>query len=460
MLGTGLMITVCVYPFLFIMYFLVKNEGGVQKSGCFGVTLTKENMKEPEAVKIIKEYNKQMRWTFIVLLLVPLPMLFVPWFSIYLTFWMLWLVGGIFAFFIPFGRANTKLKQLKLEKGWKKGCEEKQTLVEMKSAGKVRRVKWYQFAAPCVISSALFVWALIRFHGEKLEALSAAVGSLAFVTILFYIMAVWMDRQKTQVISKDSEVNLNYTRAKKNLWKNLWMAYAWVNTAYTACMLFSMGADFALSGLFFWGTAAYILITIALLFGMMKKRRNLDKAYGDKMDIVLTDDDDKWLWGMIYYNPRDKHAMVEKRVGIGTTINMATKAGKGTVIFCGLMLLSLPLVCIWCILLEFTPIQLSVTNGWLTASQIKEDYSVPVSVMEDITLLEELPKWSKVSGTGMQNLQKGTFRIAEAGRVRVFLNPENKVFIRFTAAGETYYMSGFDDGETIAVFYELTEQQK
>lgn len=458
MLGTELILTVCVYPFLFIMYFLVKNEGGVQKTGCFGITLTKDNMKEPEAAKIIKEYNKQMRRTFIALLLAPLPMLFIPWFSIYLTFWMVWLIGGIFAFFIPFGRANTKLKDLKREKGWKKDGEEKQTLVEMKSAGKVRRVKWYQFAGPCAISIALFVWALIRFHGEKLEALSAAVGSLAFVTVLFYIMAVWMDRQKTQVISEDSEVNLNYTRAKKNLWKNLWTACAWVNTAYTACMLFSLGTDFALSGLFFWGTAAYILVTIALLFGVIKKRRNIDKAYADKMDIVLTDDDDNWLWGMIYYNPKDKHVMVEKRVGIGTTMNMATKAGKGMGIFCGLMLLSLPLVCFWCILLEFTPIQLSVTDGRLMASQIKADYSVPVSIMEDITLLEELPKWSKVNGTGMENLQKGTFRIAEVGSCRVFLNPENKVFIRFTAAGETYYMSGYDDAETLQVYEILTSQ--
>lgn len=223
-------------------------------------------------------------------------------------------------------------------------------------------------------------------------------------------------------------------------------------------MLFSLGTDFALSGLFFWGTAAYILVTIALLFGVIKKRRNIDKAYRDKMDIVLTDDDDNWLWGMIYYNPKDKHVMVEKRVGIGTTMNMATKAGKGMGIFCGLMLLSLPLVCFWCILLEFTPIQLSVTDGRLMASQIKEDYSVPVSIMEDITLLEELPKWSKVNGTGMENLQKGTFRIAEVGSCQVFLNPENKVFIRFTAAGETYYMSGFDDAETLQVYEILTSQ--
>lgn len=455
-MAVKIILLACIYPFVLILYFILKNEATPKKGNCFGTILTKEQMGTPEIQQIIKEYYKQMKWAFIVLMLLPIPMLFIPWFSIYLTLWCVWLIAGIFAFMIPFANANSKIKALKLEKGWKKDGEGQMT-VEIKSAGKVRRVKWYQFAAPCILSAAAFVWALVRYHGEKLEALSIAIGSLAFITLLFYGMAVCMDRQKTQVISTDSDVNLNYARAKKNMWKNLWMACAWVNTAYTVSMLFMLDRSFRISRLFMGATIAYILATVVLLFWAIKKKKKIDMVYQEQMDVLPEDDDDNWLWGMLYYNPKDKHSMVEKRVGIGTTMNMAAPAGKAMGVFAGLALLSLPIICIWVILLEFTPIQLSVTGGRLIASQLHEDYSIPVSIMDNITLVEELPKWSKVNGTGMDKLEKGTFRIAEVGGCEVFLNPENNVFIRFEAAGTTYYMSGYDDEETREVYEELVE---
>ncbi|MDO4710910.1 MAG: DUF1648 domain-containing protein [Peptostreptococcaceae bacterium] len=40
------------------------------------------------------------------------------------------------------------------------------------------------------------------------------------------------------------------------------------------------------------------------------------------------DDDDKWLWGILYYDPGDPATFVPKKVGVGYTINMATAIGK------------------------------------------------------------------------------------------------------------------------------------
>ncbi|WP_239984717.1 DUF5808 domain-containing protein [Sporolactobacillus pectinivorans] len=37
----------------------------------------------------------------------------------------------------------------------------------------------------------------------------------------------------------------------------------------------------------------------------------------------ILDDDARWIWGMLYFNPSDPSIFVEKRVGIGYTINMA-----------------------------------------------------------------------------------------------------------------------------------------
>lgn len=56
----------------------------------------------------------------------------------------------------------------------------------------------------------------------------------------------------------------------------------------------------------------------------------------EKDTVVQKDDDDKWIFGLIYYNKEDPRVNVEKRFGIGYTVNAGTPAGMaiyiGTVI--------------------------------------------------------------------------------------------------------------------------------
>ena len=46
-----------------------------------------------------------------------------------------------------------------------------------------------------------------------------------------------------------------------------------------------------------------------------------------------TNEDEAWIFGLFYYNPKDKSSIVETRAGIGTSVNMATGLGKGLTIF-------------------------------------------------------------------------------------------------------------------------------
>lgn len=447
----NIIMAVCMYPFIFIMYLLLKFESKKGKGCYFGVTMTDAQAEEAGIEQIMKSYNKHMLILFLIMLLVPVTFFFLPWFSIEMTGWMLWMTVGIFAFFVPFARANGRLKEIKWEKGWSADAVQ-EIYVEMQGAGAVRCVKWTQFIIPVVISVGVFVWALGYFYGERMGAMSFGVGSVAFVTVLFWLLAEWMDRQKTQVICTDSAVNTNFARAKKQLWKNLWVASAWINTAYTAAMLTLYSDNRKTESIFWWATIAYVLLLAAIVYVFWRKRQKLEAAYFDKKDEAFKEDDDNWLWGLVYYNPKDKHAMVEKRVGVGTTMNMASPGGIIMGIIGGLAILSIPFLCAWMIRLEFTPIQLSVTDGRLVAVQMREEYRIPVDMVENVTLLEELPKLSRVSGTGMDNLLKGDFRVPEEGHCRVFLNPQNKLFIRFEAAGTTYYMSGYDDEETREIY--------
>ena len=455
---TGLILTICVYPFVMIMFFLLKNEMAPKRGIYCGVKLTKENVQTPEAENILADFRRSMKRDFVLLMLAPLPMLFIPWFSIFFTCWMLWLIIGIFLFFIPYARANKKLKELKLEKGWKKEIA-LQTAAEMKGAGKIRRVKWYQFAAPCLLSTVLFLVSLFWFGKAGEPAYCMMTGSFFVITFLFWGIAVLMDRQSTQVVSMDSGVNINYARAKKNLWKNLWMACAWLNTAYLAGILLSFDKALCLTELFMWISAGYILFTIVLLIWVIRRKGRLDAAYFTESGTVETDDDDCWIWGIFYCNPADKHAYVEKRGGIGTTMNFGTQKGRIAGVLLGLLggisILSLPVICVWVILLEFVPIKLAVEDDRLIARQISVDYNLPAGLIQEIALLEELPRLERVSGTSMDTLKKGNYRVAKEGRCQVFLNPQNSIFIRLKVGETVYYLSGYDDAQTLAIYEEL-----
>ena len=75
--------------------------------------------------------------------------------------------------------------------------------------------------------------------------------------------------------------------------------------------------------------------------------------------------------------------------------------------------------------------------------------------IDKVELLTELPKMSRNHGTSVMNLKKGSYKVKDAGHCEVFLNPQNTVFIRLEAYGDTYYLGGFDDAETRAIYEEL-----
>lgn len=200
-----------------------------------------------------------------------------------------------------------------------------------------------------------------------------------------------------------------------------------------------------------WIFALIVILTIPQIncFKEVVKWKS-DNGYVDE-----NDDDKYWKWGLIYYNPDDERNMVEKRVGIGTTCNMARPIGNVLNIVLIITLVGTVAMCGWLMLEEFTPIHLQVIDNTLQAKQYKVDYKIRISDIDEIYLLEDTPRMSKSSGTNLDNLYKGDFYVPEEHHgCRVFINPQNKLLIKIKANGKIYYLGGYDDKETKKV-YEL-----
>ncbi|MBR5565845.1 MAG: hypothetical protein IKW08_06750 [Roseburia sp.] len=457
----NIIMLIAMYPMMmavcYFMYNIMKPKNGL----AFGCTISAVRMKDETLKEIERQWEAEMKRNMVITALLPFTAFFVPYVSIQITIWTLWTFVLIVLLEWPFIKANAKVKDVKRGMGWydKENPEE---FIELKAAGEVRRVKMGTFMVPTLVSmlAVVLVYGLAFVENDLVKQVgyvkdfALIILMLAFLNVLFLWVAQWMDRQKTEVISTQSDVNINYARAKKNIWKDFWLQSSWVTTVYVwvgaITLIFYDWFDFAILA----GCVVYTFVVMVLFIPVMRKIREVETCYEKERDIVVAGDDDRyWICGLLYNNPKDKHTMVSQRVGMGTTINIATKAGKVWWAVTVIVMLSLPILLGWLIFEEFTPISLSINEDELHANHLKLEYELPIEEIENLELVDALPKTTKVVGSAMDSLVKGTYRIKGTGeKCILFLNPENEKFLRFEVDGQVYYMSGFDDEETAQVY--------
>lgn len=441
------------YPILFVMYFLFRNVGN--KNGyCFGATLTAELKNDPEIKVIDDEFRKTLKKYTIILAIVPLPCIFVPYMSIEFTIWMIWMLIMCFYPVILYGKANEKVTEIKRARGFEQTNDV--SYGDTKIAVVPRKVKWFTFLPTLILSIVPVVLSYHLFEEAGFTAVRLCIIIFALCTFMFYGFAVMTDRQKVIVISDNSDTNMNYARAKKQLWKNFWVICAWVNTIFIWFILVGMYFRHSMFTIFVWGSVVYGVIVMLLALGLVKKNYVLNEKYEHKRSFEGGASDDRyWKYGMFYYNPKDRHIMVENRMGTGMSMNMATGLAKGTYVFAVLCLLIVPIMCIWMIMLDFTPISTKVENEKIICAHLGVEYEIPLEEIDNYTVITELPELMKVSGNGMDHVLSGTYEAYRMGMFEVFVNPKNKLFIKIETEDETYYISGVDDLETQKVIEEL-----
>ncbi len=445
------------YPILLAMYLILRNSGN--KNYCFGATLKKELRNDEDVKEIDAEFRKRLKWSTILLAVIPIGFPFIPYFSISMSLWMLWILAICFLPMLWFAIANGKIKELKQKRGWSE--ESNVSYTDLKTASVPGKVKLITFLPALVLSTIPMLIAFIVFQGHGYEVFGWVVTVFGLCTYLFYICAVWTDRQKITVICEDSDTNMNYARAKKQVWKNYSLACAWINTVFTWCiLLFMLQREWAISGVI-WGSLIYCVFIMVFAGWIVKKIFDINKAYEPKRTVLDASEDDKnWIWGLMYYNKNDRHYMIESRLGTGTTVNLGNKAGMATMILSAAAILAIPVLSVWMILAEFTPIQVTVENDTIICQQLNVDYKIPLEDIDAYTTVTELPEMIKVNGSGMDNLLIGTFEVYREGMFEVFLNPKNDLFIKLTVDEQVYYIGGADDATTQEVLNAIEEFQK
>ena len=420
-----------------------------------------EDENKKTVLEIYDKYRRKFLKLSVIFVVIGALLFFLDNFTFKISLWTMWLTVAMVAIYMPYVFGNKELKTFKKTIQIK---NEKKVIIDTKNTLSYGMNKGIGFILPliigfvCMVIAVLFDMDIIgdNLSLSKTYTYTIMIGTFYSISVLVYICSFIMDRMKNEVISEDSDVNLNYNRAKKRNYSNSLKCMLWINTVYIIVTLILIYFDLVNDLYILISTVVY-MVFLFIGFGIYVLRDSKINSIYKKETNIEVDDDDYWIYGMFYFNPNDKRINVEKRNGFGTTVNFGTTVGKIVLFVLGLTIIGTIFAVGILGAYEVVPIDVKIEDGKVICHQLRDDYKIDIDDIKSVELLEKFKdlKATRTNGVGMPSLLKGNFNIKGEGAVKVFLNPENDHYIKITTENKTYYVSEAEDKDTEKTFDEI-----
>ena len=416
-------------PFLYVVQ---RNEAKFKKNIVVGATLPQEARDDPEVQALLQNYLKETKIICIALGIAVIPCWLPESFNWLMFAWMLWIDALIVLTQIPFIKCNNKLRELKNERGWNRKASDE--VPEEKVTVNMANISSPKWLSPWVFAGA-FIITLVPIALDP--SLWPVVVIFALTQIMFYFFYRYAFRTKSEAIDDNMEITQALTQIRRSYWARIW-----IKIAYSTA-LFSLGT-LLLKGhgkLYFWLTILYSIYAVFVVatpeFRIRKVQEKLTRNSGTGEYV---DDDDYWVWGMFYYNPRDSHSFVNGRVGVGNTVNVAMPFGKFMCIFALITLVMMPafpFLMDWSIENKVVYVQ---EEQHVTVSCGRSDIRVDLEHVAEVSLVDEYEEVSPLERSveyimlGMRT-SRGISRRDYVDRCQCDWRPIEQVLRAFEAKG-------------------------
>ena len=459
----GIIMFICIVPFLFMVFFVCYPKKWLKKKLIFGVR-SRDEFKENELMskvdEIVQRNRKHALWILIVSVIISAALIFIPDISVMLTIYTIYLMLIIVVIYIPYAKGNSELKNLKREIGIEaKGIR----VADLKSISASHALNMPMLLLPNIATAVVTIGALLYDlelfkvpHGNAQGSFIATMVSMSFFFMggLFVFIARLMDNGRNEVISKESDVNSNFNRAKKKIWSDLWIEMSWVNTIMLIMMLVSIVGN--LSEKYIIIMAIVYMAALFVVIGIVaRKTALLNGCY--KFENTLDDDDDNWIYGMFYYNPKDGRVNVERRDGLGFTINMAHPIGKIVSILAMLLLIGTFAALFWAAAVSSADLEVRIEDGKVICHQLTDDYVIDENDILEVYLGDDMDELRpiRIAGVATDNVLKGNFAVGDVKKAKLFINPEVDLYIRITTDNNIYFINCNSEEETRELYEEM-----
>lgn len=429
-----------------LLGYIMTNNAKFKKNIAVGVTFMEEGKKDAEVIARLNRYKKQVKMITIVLLLALIPGVFVSRFWILLTYYLVWTYVTMFIYAIPFYLCNKDLKAIKKRRGWVQHQGEK-VEIDMENIPNFKEISPLLFIIPCIVSLLPLIWDRTFY---VLYITSAAS------VLVFWFSYRYFYRNRSEKVNEEKDLTRVLTQIRHYNWSKIWIVASWMTIPLSfSGLLFISHPALALT-LIFLVTAVICVEAVSIEVKLRKMQEKLTRGSGVG---AIVDEDDKWIGGMIYYNPNDSRLIVNERVGMNTTLNLARTSGKVITLFLLILILALPFTGPAMNVYYKQPIKIEVTKDEVEASQGITNYRIKLSDIKNVELIDELSDdLVRVNGTSFDDLLKGDFRDGNENLV-LLLRPESKPFIRVTDKNGKVFVFSFR-GDVKGKFEEIRKSLK
>ena len=423
----------------------------------FAVTLPKEAAKHRDIERIRAVFKKQMTNISIVfaVLLIPLFFLSETFQALYFLIWMFVIVIGIV---FPFRRAHRDTLALKRKNDWFVGARKVvQTDLRAMMRKNERAAPYWLYAIP--LASAIGLTIYWMRDGMMLLGVTAI-----FTVLLLAFAGAAFRNARTKVYSSNSQLNVSLNQASRRIWSYTFFSLALVEVFHfylIGCSILNENAVF--NDLWIAIPMVFTIVPLVLILNANYKiKRIVNDAVASDGTIIYSDEDEYWGNGFTYHNPHDRRVFVEKRIGVGMTVNTGTTAGKWFIgVTIGIAAAIVIGVSFLTIYSELSPPVLTITEE----QRVEIDYMMysvdfPAEAMIDIALVNEIPQGWKTNGEATDTVARGHFRLNDLGKSRLFVYKNNPPYIRIQLEDEYIFYNEKDAGETERVYERLQQLLK
>ena len=437
----------CVIWVPVLMYAFLANETRFKKNIVIGATLPFEARSDPEVRGRLRRFKVQLGVVCLLLIALALAGLLAPLsMGASLTAMLVWMDLAIAALMVVYALCNRDLRAIKARRGWGKSDVSRMVTVDLSAAAQpAQELSFLHFLAPLVVSAVPVAGAWAAWGW---------VAGVVFLVnplcvLLFWLLYRYALRRRSEVVDANTARTEALTRLRRTYWRRSWLGLGWF-IALFALALWCCYYE-PLPGLLACGALTVGLVIMALRLEF-KLRRAQEKLTEDSGTGCYVDEDDKWIWGLFYYNSNDRRLVVNERVGGNTSINLARPAGKVLMGVLAALLILMPLLGVWIMGEERAPVELALTGDQLVASHGGDRYEISLDEVENIRLLDALPDGlRRMMGTGMDTVLKGQFQADGYGDLTLCLDPRTGPWLLVTTTnGETYLIGAPGVTETIA----------
>lgn len=425
-----------------LLCFMLVNEAKFKKNIVIGVTLPYGAREDSQIQEALNRFKKQQIGICVLLLIIAVPCVFARGMSLTMTLWCIWVDLCIILPYIPYVMCNSLLKKLKLEKGWKQTNNESIRI----DTSAIPPNNWL---SPWIFLPSVLLCLLPLIWDQSFWVLYV---TFAACPVLFWVCYRYLYRNKSESVDNNTELSRVLTQVRRHNWGKMWLVCAYSFSAFGLGVFLTR--NYPLLNIFMIIAIGFV-ISVAAIRIEMNTRKVQEKLTAQSGKEWYVDDDDKWIGGIIYYNPNDSRLIINNRVGTNSSINAAKTSGKIMMGLLALLLVVLPFTGVLLGSIEGREIRLELTEANIVSANGSSEYSVPYDEIAEVRLLEKLPdNFVRTFGTGMENLLKGDFSSREIGRMKVCLDPNYSPFILISTIDDRHYLFGTRDIELTRQIYE------